>query len=595
MKISLSKLALLSVFMLSLVSVQAESYQIDPSSRFNAQVKELQQRIPFSVHKAEFEKMSRHKRSVPHKIGDIEQFWTTNFVSDEFVRTDAVLKGMGTNCLIYVEKGKEVSEKALSKIQQSFDNNVYPVDRKYFGSEWKPGVDNDNRITLLLLDINDGYNGSGGYIAGYFYPVDQYTSAQLPANTGTKSNEREMMYLDISPANPEKEDYMGIVAHEFQHMIHFNLDPDELLWVNEACSQIAMYLCGFGHAPQIINYQWNPNNSLTAWSSYRMLANYGQVYLWNYYIINRFLKSDDKIMTFFKGLVASKKQGIKGYSEALEKISQGFSGVSRDFLFANHLNGSGFGKDFQYCYDNSLKDFKLPPAFNAAIFPAKFEGGVRLWGSEAINVDLTKAGSELMISFSGYLGTFMYDYENEFSVELVMQDSRGINPTVSKSMTIQRSIQRGTQGGTLRVENDGKYDSALLLMFASFPTEVDDFHYANSRPMSYKVEITDSGNPPMYLQQRIDLLELANQYIEIASQTENLPQDYRLMAGNQLDFLSCKMIWQYKNGLENNTENQFEALLSSIESGKIDRQKLLPVLKKMAEVASFSAEHSLKK
>jgi len=103
---------------------------------------------------------------------------------------------------------REEAETELDKLSEEFDETIYPSLTATYGHEWKPGIDHDNRITILFHPMK----GSAG---GYFRAVNEYPKLQNPT-----SNEREMFYVNT--------DYLldgyakSLLAHEFTHLISFN-------------------------------------------------------------------------------------------------------------------------------------------------------------------------------------------------------------------------------------------------------------------------------------------------------------------------------------------------------------------------------------
>ena len=45
--------------------------------------------------------------------------------------------------------GFDIPPRDLSDLADSFENQIYPTDRAFFGSEWTPGVDGDPHIYIL--------------------------------------------------------------------------------------------------------------------------------------------------------------------------------------------------------------------------------------------------------------------------------------------------------------------------------------------------------------------------------------------------------------------------------------------------------------
>ena len=85
--------------------------------------------------------------------------------------------------------------------------------------------------------------------------------------------------------------YETVLAHEFQHMIHWNQDRGEELWLNEGLSEYAQEVAEY--APDIMfaySFLADPDLSLTTWSA-EPGANgphYGASYLFVAYLAQRF-------------------------------------------------------------------------------------------------------------------------------------------------------------------------------------------------------------------------------------------------------------------------------------------------------------------
>src|SRR3989344_6124652 len=102
-------------------------------------------------------------------VGEIVNFTIEkNFDSSARSQVQAVLVKTTPNLYFYVEKNwwdLQVSAKQneilsdLGITSLEFTNNIYPTLTSVFGSEWKPGVDGDNRITILFQSMKEGVGG----------------------------------------------------------------------------------------------------------------------------------------------------------------------------------------------------------------------------------------------------------------------------------------------------------------------------------------------------------------------------------------------------------------------------------------------------
>jgi len=317
----------------------------------------------------------------PDKVGDVREFWTSNIKENKNEKIEAVCKYVGKHCYIYLEKGQKVSDSVIKKIGKEFDEVVYPVDTATFGEEPRPGIDQDKRLTILLLDIKDDYETTGSYVGGYFSMLNEYTQKALDAynaqnGTDFKSNEREMFYMDINPGDPKDiKQFCGTLAHEFQHMIHFNQDPMSDTWINEACSQYATYICGYGHPNQIKSFLRNPDTSLVNWGG--GVDSYGAVYLFLYYILKKIVVQTNVSEKEFLNTLVAFPQKRGRVPKVLNKLLREFTNkkfdkIFEDWVVANLIDNPHI-KNGEYGYDKNLKLSRLGAVATTKIRNVPFE------------------------------------------------------------------------------------------------------------------------------------------------------------------------------------------------------------------------------
>ena len=170
-------------------------------------------------------------------------------------KVTAFLQQIGVNAYFYVESeyyqnlddnGKKEFAEQTRNLSSEFDENIYPRLRELFGEEWKPGIDKDPMITILLARIK----GDSG---GYFNSGDEYPKIQVQ-----DSNEREMIYLNVNQIKSPL--IKGFLAHEFTHLITFNQKDklrgvSEEIWLNEARAEAAISFLGYDKEYQGSNLQ----------------------------------------------------------------------------------------------------------------------------------------------------------------------------------------------------------------------------------------------------------------------------------------------------------------------------------------------------
>lgn len=238
----------------------------------------------------------------------------------------------------------------LLGIRDEFDNNIHDMVVEHFGQYAdRPGPLEDYKIQVLIFNIRDGlfYDpiNAPWFTIGYFW---SYASELNDANIfhmdtyqwwrrqGTPTE----TYYGLGPLPLQ---YEGTFAHEFQHLVHHDVDGNELSWVNEGCSTLAEWICGYGfpagHISEYLLYWWDI--SLVIWQG--TLADYGVVFLWTFYMWEHYGKDP-----LIWDLVHEPLNGIEGWSNVLAAhgIEKTFDEIFQDWAIANYLDGEGI-----YGYD----------------------------------------------------------------------------------------------------------------------------------------------------------------------------------------------------------------------------------------------------
>lgn len=239
-----------------------------------------------------------------YQVGDIETFFVQNFTQGTFeIQAEMVY----TNAAVYiwVEQGYSLNVNSVKLSADEFANQIYAPQRELFGSEASPGIDGDPKLHVL----HSSNLGSG--IAAYYYSESQY-----PQEAVSSSNEREMFFVNLdNMANRVGTPYYtGVLAHEFQHMIHWAVDPNEESWLNEGLSELAAFYTGYGVSNFATNYLANSGTQLTYWPDNQRGIVYGGSFLFNAYLLDRF--GHEAIRT----LVANPANGMTSVDQTLHTI-----------------------------------------------------------------------------------------------------------------------------------------------------------------------------------------------------------------------------------------------------------------------------------
>ncbi|MCK4844554.1 MAG: hypothetical protein KAS95_02665, partial [Candidatus Heimdallarchaeota archaeon] len=211
----------------------------------------------------------------------IEDFTVYPYVK---IQVRATLLAIGNNSYVYVsnakiaEKGLAITEDLAEDWRDEFESNIYPTEVHFFGNVdgILGDIDGDSHVTIFLTSL-------GGYVAGYFDPLNEFS--------GSTSNSREMIYVEYTQG-------FRVLAHEFQHLIHYNHDTDEHWWIDEGCAEFAAYITGtlaISNLTYFVEdyFVYNPEDALLNWNydsvgGKDVRIDYGASYLFIFYIAEKY-------------------------------------------------------------------------------------------------------------------------------------------------------------------------------------------------------------------------------------------------------------------------------------------------------------------
>lgn len=253
-----------------------------------------------------------------------------------------------------------VTREQLEYMMDEFDNNIHEKVTTHFGMYAdRPGPLNDYKVQILIFNIRDGLfwepETAPWFIMGYFW---SFASNENNANIfhmdcyqwWRRAGDNPVCPPPYQDLSPKPNQYEGTFAHEFQHLVHNDVDPDEYPWVDEGCATLAEWLCGYGFSPghiseYLINF-WN--TPLTAWGD--TLADYGASFLWTFYMYEHYGGA-----SIIWDLVHEQENGIAGWNAVIKKYAKwkDFDDIFQDWAIANYLDDPSFrgGKYGYYALD----------------------------------------------------------------------------------------------------------------------------------------------------------------------------------------------------------------------------------------------------
>jgi immune inhibitor A len=316
-----------------------------------------------------------------YQTGDTRTFWIRDNSTLEFNLITARLMLISVHAYFWQDASgnQEFAAEDWAMAGESFDKTYERV-RAVFGSEESLGLDGDPRLFIVHSDRI-------GNAAGYFNETDQ-----LPAVVEAHSNEGQYFFISNSQSSGISSNYYReVLAHEFQHMVQKNVDPDEEGWLNEGFSMFAQQVAGMRGDNWVKEYLAQPDQSLWQWS--KSSADYGQSYLYLEYLYEQ-LGED-----FIKALAADPANGTVSIDRTLDKFG---SSRSTDALYTDSISAAFFNDP---ALQNGQFAYKIPalqnivPSYEAKSLPMVYQGTVQQYGGVDI---LTFAGEgTATLNFSG--------------------------------------------------------------------------------------------------------------------------------------------------------------------------------------------------
>ena len=479
-------------------------------------------------------------------VGDTETF----FVDSGYDRNDreeieTVLMLENSLAYFYIEEEwwdkldsgrQEEIEDSLDKLSLSFKNEIHPSLTSNFRSEWKPGIKEKKKITVLFHWMKEGR-------AGYFREADEYPLLQSPS-----SNEREMVYLNADYLRDDLID--SYLAHGFSHLITFNQKVKENnvfeeTWLDEARAEFSPALVGYDSnysgsnlEKRVTLFLKNPSDSITEWKG--KSTDYGALNLFTQYLVDRYG------VEILVDSLQSDKIGISSIDFALEEngINKDFSQIFQEWTLTVLLNNCSFGEE--YCYSNeNLKNLRVSPSLNffplASKSSLKIEDYIKDWSGRWYK--LMGGRGDLEVVFEGIEGV-------DYRIFYVVCDN-------NSECSINK-LELGNGNGIIKVDDFGEnYNSITLVISTGEKTE--GFGRSEiSYPFSFEATTIEKENGDEEIVQEF-LTQINHLDSDISGLKREVQNVEEVSSGKIQEFLAMIDNFQAQiNDLEERIENNEE-------------------------------------
>lgn len=241
---------------------------------------------------------------------------------------------------LYLENDLKAEDKELKNILLE-TMKVYEMEEYLYGKL-------ENKLIILIIDINGGYTGDKPYMQGYSI-LEGYDKDTIKDKI---NEEKNIIFLDYINGWENMDSVINTIAHELQHVIHYeklreskgkskeNKNFD--IWVDEAMSETA-----------VISYRgFLPENRLNYYNNDSMyLITKGDYFInWSGgYTVHKYAT----VSLFMYWLGIQSKSGFEIYKDIAEAPKE-YRGTYKAILYGANKNIKEF-KDWSELYASWLK------------------------------------------------------------------------------------------------------------------------------------------------------------------------------------------------------------------------------------------------
>ncbi len=348
-----------------------------------------------------------------------------------FDQVTAVARYVGAEAAIFVDEDAPAGGFTPADLQlfaERFDQVIHPEVAGVFGAT--SDLDGNERVVILFTPAVNKLTSRGttGFVGGFFFGRDL-----LPGQSGSNGGEifyalvpdPEARFSDRRTKNEVLAVVPGILAHEFEHMVHFNqriltlgARDQETLWLSEGLAQMAeevvarayealgdslgTTLFRAGTRSRVRRYLRGPDTvSLIVAAGQGSLAERGAGFLFLLYL------SDQEGMGVLGRLTSTTRTGVDNVEAEVGGRWPAWPDVLADWWSAVYLDGAGPETGPLVYPTVDLRGLLGPlyPLDPAGVGPGDFTESGSLWSSSAAYyIVVPVSGGSTALRLGGGLG-----------------------------------------------------------------------------------------------------------------------------------------------------------------------------------------------
>jgi hypothetical protein len=332
-----------------------------------------------------------------------------------------------------------------------------------------------------------------------------------------------MFLLSADHVSLDEEYAYSVLAHEFQHMIHWYRDRNEETWMNEGASDLAAFLNDYSIGNHDLVFARDPDIQLTDWpnNAEERTAHYGSSFLFMTYFLDRF---GDKAT---QALVVEPTNGLVSVDSVLTALDirdpQTGELISADDLFidwliTNYLQDKRVA-DGRYTYHNYPAAPDFEPTEKISSCPADPNSRqVNQYGVSYIQINCE---GSYTLHFEGQTQTSVLPVD-PFSGDYAFYSNRGDESHMTLTRTFDFTNHSGPLSLSYQTWYDLEEDYDYLYLTASLdgkswqilttPSGTPEDPSGNSYGWGYNGV---SGGGPQWIQEQVDISQFAGKVVQL--------------------------------------------------------------------------------
>ncbi len=301
-------------------------------------------------------------------------FWTWNLrvMPPPDVQVDAECHAARSHIYLYATDavwGMRLDQAHADSIVRAFDESapadpargIYAIETAIYGEP--PDLDGDPHVVLLYQDMGSFH---GYTFDGFFRSLDETPD-------DPHSNAMEMLHVDAVRMDPTNEYMLGVVAHEFVHLLAFQYG-DEDVWLSEMIAEAGMAATGYlGDVRLARTFAGHPTSPLVGNTAG---MDYGPLFLFGDYLVERYGTA------VIGDIARNRARGVPTVEAALSSRGGTFREVFGDWATANLVDAA------RPPYGYAAFDVSTEPSATTLTAGTAASGSVAAWTAGYARIDL---------------------------------------------------------------------------------------------------------------------------------------------------------------------------------------------------------------